>query len=182
MEGPTSSANVDVNQRTSRKGYFSAVAKDSASPVSCCRPSPNFHTTKPAACSLAAQTGKHWADHGNYLPLGPCQVLEQGLTRHVVIVDRLHHQLRVLDAVDDAQQRPRQAQQLTEAVEAEVDEVVGEADDLGKDKASSRPCCARGCKMGCRTASLVPEAAERRGRGRWLREVPVTPAGLAPRR
>lgn len=62
--------------------------------------------------------------------------MEQGLTRHLVIVDRLHHQLGVLDTVNDAQQRPRQAQQLTEAVEAEVDEVVGKADDLGKDKAT----------------------------------------------
>lgn len=62
--------------------------------------------------------------------------MEQGPTRHLVVVDCLHHQLGILDAVDDAQQCPRQAQQLAEAVEAEVDEVVGKADDLGKDKAT----------------------------------------------
>lgn len=69
-------------------------------------------------------------------PPGPCLVMEQTLTRHLVVVDCLHHQLRVLDTVDDTQQCPRQAQQLAEAVEAEVDEVVGKADDLGKDKAT----------------------------------------------
>lgn len=62
--------------------------------------------------------------------------MEQGLTCHLIVVDCLHHQLGVLDTVDDAQQCPCQAQQLTEAVEAEVDEVVGKADNLGKDKAS----------------------------------------------
>lgn len=70
------------------------------------------------------QTGKHLPGY------------EQGLTCHLIVVDCLHHQLRVLDTVDDAQQGPCQAQQLAEAVEAEVDEVVGKADDLGKDKAA----------------------------------------------
>lgn len=72
----------------------------------------------------------------SHLVLGPCLPLEQGLTCHLITVDCLHHQLGVLDTVDDAQQCACQAQQLTEAVEAKVDEVVGKADDLGKDKAT----------------------------------------------
>lgn len=72
----------------------------------------------------------------NQFALGPCLPTEHGLTCHLITVDRLHHQLGVLDTVNDAQQRARQAQQLTEAVEAKVDEVVGKADDLGKDKAT----------------------------------------------
>lgn len=86
------------------------------------------------------QTGGLFSFSPNWMALGrnpgAMPGLEQGLTRHLIAVDCLHHQLGVLDAVDDAQQRARQAQQLTEAVEAKVDEVVGKADDLGKDKAA----------------------------------------------
>lgn len=42
----------------------------------------------------------------------------------------LHHGGRALHAVDDAEQRACEPQQLAEAVEAEVDEVVCQADHL----------------------------------------------------
>lgn len=42
----------------------------------------------------------------------------------------LQHGRGRLNTVNDAQQRAREAQQLTEAVEAEVDEIVGQADHL----------------------------------------------------
>lgn len=119
---------------------------------------------------------KHWADYRKHLPGH-----EQGLTCHLIIVDRLHHQLRVLDTVDDAQQGPCQAQQLAEAVEAEVDEVVGKADDLGKDKAApdlsvegaqqENPWWGTGTVQGqWQPGSVIPCT------------VLVTPAVLSPRR
>lgn len=125
-----------LNQRTSRRHRIFLLTQARAHhPTSYCTPSP---ISKPVSGFLARKSGKHWTDHGKHLAVyGKCLPGHgQGLTCHLVIVDCLHHQLRVLDAVDDAQQGPCQAQQLAEAVEAEVDEVVGKADDLGKDKAA----------------------------------------------
>lgn len=160
------------------------MAKCSTRPVSQYRPSQSFHVSKSAACFLAAKTGKHWADHGKHLRAGPCLVLEQGLTRHLVIVDGLHHQLGVLDTVDDAQQCPCQAQQLAEAVEAEVDEVVGKADDLGKDKATPDPAVL-GAEQEKQTWSRrmppQPPSLQRQPQPNHVASCNV-PAGLAPQR
>lgn len=113
--------------------------------------------------------------------------MEQGLTCHLIIVDRLHHQLGVLDAVDDAQQSPRQAQQLAEAVEAEVDEVVGKADDLGKDKATLDLAMLRAEQdeqTWARGTPARPPSLQRQLQPNHTAacDVPLTPVGLVPQR
>lgn len=113
--------------------------------------------------------------------------MEQGLTRHLIVVDRLHHQLGVLDAVNDAQQRPCEAQQLAEAVEAEVDEVVGKADNLGEDKATP-DLAVRGAEREEQTRGrgmpVWPPSLQRQSQPNCVAScnMPVTLAGLAPRR
>jgi len=163
------------------------MANGSTPPVSWCRQGQSFQVSKPVACLLSAKTGKHLADHRKHLAAGPCLVTELGLTRHLVIVDCLHHQLGVLDTVNDAQQCPCQAQQLAEAVEAEVDEVVRKADDLGKDKATldltvlwaeqNKQTWGRG--MPARPPSLQRQLQTNCAASC---NVPGTPAGLAPQR
>lgn len=154
-----------MNQRTSRRDWpFLWHGQGSTPPVSQRRPSQSFHVSKRVSCFLTAKTGKHCADHRKRPPGRPCLVMEQTLTRHLIVVDCLHHQLWILDTVNDTQQRPRQAQQLTEAVEAEVDEIVGKADDLGKDKATP-DLAMLGAEQekqswgeGCQRAALAAEA------------------------